>query len=358
MSDTGIGIIGCGVISGIYLDNIARLPGLSLRAVADVRPEAAEAVAKVRGVPALSVDDLLARDDIDIVLNLTIPAAHAPVGRQVLEAGKHLYLEKPLSASLSDAQTLVRLADDRGLRIGCAPDTFMGGGHQTARAVLDAGRVGRPIGGSATMMVAGHERWHPNPDFYYSHPGGGALMDMGPYYLTALVNLLGPVREVASMSGRPRSERRIATGDRAGQTVPVEVDTHLLGLLAFETGALVQIAMSFDVAAHWHSPLELYGIGGSMRLPDPNRFDGEVTLGDGTALPASDRPYGADNWRGIGLADMASAIRDSRDHRASGALALHVLEIIDALHRAADSKTTINVTSTCARPQALETELT
>lgn len=358
MTEIGIGIIGCGVISGIYLDNIARLPGLSLRAVADARPEAAENVAKKRGVPALSVGALLSRDDIDIVLNLTIPAAHAPVGRQVLEAGKHLYLEKPLSASLDEAQDLTRLAEAHGLRVGCAPDTFMGGGHQAARAALDDGRIGRAIGGSATMMVAGHERWHPNPDFYYSDPGGGALMDMGPYYLTALVNLLGPVREVASLSSRPRHERRIATGDRAGETVPVEVDTHLLGLLAFETGALVQIAMSFDVAAHWHSPIELYGTDGSMRLPDPNRFDGEVTLGDGAALAASDRVYGADNWRGIGLADMASAIREGRDHRASGAMALHVLEVIDALHRAADARKTIEVTSDCARPQALETELT
>ena len=355
---TGIGIIGCGVISGIYLENIARLPGLDLRAVADARPQAARTAGAARGVPALSVDELLASDDIDIVVNLTIPAAHAPVGRKILEAGKHLYLEKPLSASLDAARDLVRLAADRGLRVGCAPDTFMGGGLQAARAALDDGRIGRAIGGSATMMVAGHERWHPNPDFYYSDPGGGALMDMGPYYLTALVNLLGPVREVASLSSRPRNERRIATGDRAGQAVPVEVDTHLLGLLAFGSGALVQIAMSFDVQSHWHAPLELYGTEGSMRLPDPNRFDGEVAFGDGTTIPASDRAYGADNWRGIGLADMADAIRGGRDHRAGGALALHVLEIIDALHRAADAKKTIGIESDCARPQPLEKELT
>lgn len=183
-------------------------------------------------------------------------------------------------------------------------------------------------------------------------------MDMGPYYLTALVNLLGPVREVASLSSRPRSERRIATGDRAGQTLPVEVDTHLLGLLAFETGALIQIAMSFDVQTHWHSPLEVYGTEGSMRLPDPNRFDGEVTFGDETTMPASDRVYGAGNWRGIGLADMADAIATGRDHRASGALALHVLEVIDALHHAADTKRTIHIKSDCTRPLALETELT
>ncbi|SPJ24147.1 Gfo/Idh/MocA family protein [Palleronia abyssalis] len=355
---TGVGIVGCGVISGIYLDNVARLPGLDLRAVADAKPSVAKAVGKARQVPALSVDDLLAREDIDIVVNLTIPAAHAPVGRKVLEAGKHLYLEKPLSATLAEAQDLTQMAADRGLRIGCAPDTFMGGGHQTARAALDSGRIGRAIGGSATMMVAGHERWHPSPDFYYSDPGGGALMDMGPYYLTALINLLGPVREVASLATRPRTERRIATGDRAGESVSVEVDTHLLGLLAFEQGALVQMAMSFDVQAHWHSPLEIYGTDGSMRLPDPNRFDGEVGFGDGSVMAASDRAYGADNWRGIGLADMAEAIGKDRDHRASGALALHVLEVIDALHRAAEARRTIPITSDCIRPQILERELT
>ncbi|WP_375260789.1 Gfo/Idh/MocA family protein [Palleronia sp.] len=357
MSDTGVGIIGCGVISGIYLQNIVRLPGLVLRAVADAKPEAAQAAAKQYGVPALSVAELLARDDIDVVLNLTVPAAHGPVGRQVIEAGKHLYLEKPLCATLAEAQDLMRLGDERGLRIGCAPDTFLGGGHQAARTALDEGRIGRAIGGTVTMMVAGHERWHPNPDFYYSRPGGGPLMDMGPYYLTALVNLLGPVREVASMSSRPRAERRIATGDRAGTTVPVEVDTHILGLLAFDSGAIVQLAMSFDVAGHWHSPIEVYGTEGSMRVPDPNRFDGTVEFPDGAPLAAADRPYGADNWRGIGLADMAAAIRADRPHRASGTLALHVIEVIDAIDRAAEERRTIRIESDCDRPQPLEDEL-
>lgn len=357
MRDTGIGIIGCGVISGIYLENIARLPGLSLRAVADAKPEAAQAAADRHGVPALSVQQLLSRDDIDIVVNLTVPVAHGPVGRQVLEAGKHLYLEKPLCATLTEAQDLLRSGDERGLRIGCAPDTFLGGGHQAARAALDEGRIGRAVGGSATLMLAGHERWHPNPDFYYSRPGGGPLMDMGPYYLTSLVNLLGPVREVASMSSRPRPERRIATGARAGATVPVEVDTHILGLLAFDSGAIVQIAMSFDVVGHWHSPIEIYGTEGSMRVPDPNRFDGVVEFSDGASLAAADRAYGANNWRGVGLADMAAAIKADRPHRVSGALALHVIEIIDALHRAAGAKRTIRIESDCDRPQPLEVDL-
>jgi len=357
MSETGIGIIGCGVISGIYLQNIARLPGIALRGVADMRREAAEKAATDHGVPALSVDELLARDDIDIVVNLTVPAAHAPVGRQILGAGKSLYLEKPLSASLGEAQALVDLARDRNLGIGCAPDTFMGGGHQAARAAIDAGRIGTPIGGTATLMLPGHERWHPNPDFYYSAPGGGPLMDMGPYYLTGLVNLLGPVAEVSALSSRPRTQRTIATGARAGEKVPVELDTHILGLLAFESGPIVQMAMSFDVQGHWQSPIEVYGTEGSMRVPDPNRFDGAVELLGGEVLEAADRPYGADNWRGLGLCDMAAALREGRGFRADAALALHVLEIIDAIDRAAAGRNSIRVESRCDRPAPIEREI-
>ncbi|PZX16958.1 putative dehydrogenase [Palleronia aestuarii] len=352
----GIGIVGCGTISGIYLENMPRFRGLSLKAVADLRPEAAEAAARAHGVAALSVTGLLARDDIDIVVNLTIPAAHAEVGRQVLEAGKHLYLEKPLAADLGAARAMVDLAATRGLRIGCAPDTFLGGGHQAARAAFDGGAIGRPLGGTATMMVAGHERWHPNPDFYYADPGGGPLMDMGPYYVTALVQLLGPVAEVTALSSRPRDIRTIGQGDRAGQSVPVEVDTHLLGILRFADGALVQIAMSFDVDGHWHSPLEIYGTEGSMRLPDPNRFDGQVELSGGSVLSAGDRPYGEGNWRGIGLADMAAAIHEDRPHRASATLAFHVLDVIDALHRAAEAGRAVRIDSTCTRPAPMPEE--
>lgn len=353
MSTTGIGIIGCGVISGIYLKNIARLPGLELRGVADQRPEAAQAASDAHGVPALSVDALLARDDIDIVVNLTIPAAHATVGRRVLDAGKHLYLEKPLSATFGEAHDLMERAEAKGLRVGSAPDTFMGGGHQAARALLDEGRIGRPIGGSATLMLPGHERWHPNPNFYYAAEGGGPLMDMGPYYLTALVNLLGPVAEVVALAARPRDVRIIGTGPRAGETVPVDVDTHISGSLRFGNGAIVQISMSFDVAAHWHAPIEIYGTEGSMKLPDPNRFDGEVELSDGECVAASSRGWGDDNWRGVGLSDMAAAIREARPHRADGTRALHVLEVIEALHASARERRATSIQTTCARPEPM-----
>lgn len=353
MSDTGIGVVGCGVISGIYLANIPRLPGLALRAVCDLAPDAARAAAEAHGVEALSLDDMLARDDIDIVVNLTTPAAHAPVGRRVIEAGRHLYHEKPLCASLAEARELTRLAEAGGLRVGCAPDTVLGGGYRAARAALDEGRIGRPLGGTATMMVAGHERWHPAPDFYYARAGGGPLMDMGPYYLTALVHLLGPVREVVALSARPRAERRIATGPRAGDSVPVEVDTHLAGALSFEGGALVQIAMSFDVAAHWHAPIEIHGTEGSAKLPDPNRFDGTVELSGGDTLDAADFPCGAGNWRGLGLCEMAAAIREGRPHRADAAIALHVLETIEALHEAARTGRSVAVESRCDRPEPM-----
>ena len=235
MTALGVGVVGCGVISEIYLKNSALFPQIEVRAVADVIPEAAAARASAFGVDATTPDQLLARDDIDIVLNLTIPAAHAEVGQNALAAGKHVYSEKPLAGSLEDARALAAAADAAGLRIGCAPDTFLGGAHQTARALVDAGRIGTPSAGTAILMLAGHERWHPNPDFYYQ-PGGGPLLDMGPYYITAMVNLLGPVARVSALASRGSDTRTIATGPRAGQTVPVEVATHVAGVMEFEFG--------------------------------------------------------------------------------------------------------------------------
>ena len=308
MCPLGVGVVGCGVISEIYLKNAALFPQIEIRGVADLMPEAAAARADAFGVAAVSTEELLARDDIDIVLNLTIPAAHAEVGQMALAAGKHVYSEKPLAGSLADARALAEAADAAGLRIGCAPDTFLGGGHQTARALVDAGRIGTPSAGTAVLMLAGHERWHPNPDFYYQ-PGGGPLLDMGPYYITAMVNLLGPVARVSALASRGRDTRIIATGPRSGQAVPVEVATHVAGVMEFASGALVQIATSFEVRAHRHTPLELYGPDGSLLIPDPNRFDGTVELfaDDWTPQPMR-HAHGDGNYRGLGLADMAAAI--------------------------------------------------
>lgn len=354
MTRLGIGIVGCGVISDIYLRNIAAVPQLALRAVADLRPDAAEARAQAHGIDAMTPEALLARDDIDIVVNLTVPTAHLQVGLAALRAGKHVYSEKPLAVSLAEARQMVDLATARGLRIGCAPDTFLGGAHQTARALVDAGAIGRPVAGTATLMLAGHERWHPNPDFYYRGPGAGPLFDMGPYYITAMVNLLGPVRQVAAMAARTHDSRIIATGPRAGQPVAVDAQTHVAGVLGFASGALVQIVTSFDVRAHTHSPLQLYGTDASLLIPDPNRFDGEVMLStpDGWQAQPMTHPHGTDNHRGLGLADMAEAIAHDRPHRASGDLALHVLDVIETLLAAAKTGRTLTLGSDCGRPDA------
>lgn len=350
----GLGIIGCGVISDIYLQNIALFPQLALRAVADLRAEAARAKAAAHGIDALTPEALLARDDIDLVLNLTVPAAHLEVGLAALTAGKHVYSEKPLAVSLADARLLADTAAARGLRLGCAPDTILGGAHQTARALLDAGRIGRPVAGTATLMLAGHERWHPNPDFYYQGPGAGPLFDMGPYYITAMVNLLGPVRRVAALASRAHDSRLIATGPRAGQPVAVDAQTHVAGVMEFAEGPLIQIVTSFDVQAHGHAPLELYGTEGSMLIPDPNRFDGTVALsGEGWQPQPTRHAHGDGNYRGLGLADMAEAILQGRPHRASGDLALHVLEVIASLLASAETGRAISLSTSCARPEAL-----
>ncbi|TQS69924.1 Gfo/Idh/MocA family oxidoreductase [Rhodobacteraceae bacterium] len=354
---TGIGVIGCGVISDIYLRNIARFSQLALVGVADLDMEAARKRAHEHNTIALSPEALLAREDVEIVLNLTIPAAHVAVGLAALEAGKHVYSEKPMAGTVADARRLMDAAQARGLRLGCAPDTFLGGSHQTARALVDAGRIGTPTAGTATLMLPGHEAWHPNPDFYYAGAGAGPMMDMGPYYVTAMINLLGPVRRVTAFGARGRDTRVIATGPRAGQTIPVEVPTHITGVMEFAGGALVQIVTSFDVTAHRHSPLELYGTKGALVIPDPNRFDGEVALfEDGWTPQPLSHAYGDDNYRALGLADMAQGLREGRPHRASGALGLHALEVMEAISASAQDGRVITLDTTCDRPAPLPPE--
>lgn len=353
MNPLGVGIIGCGFISEIYLKNARLFPQIDIRAVADLRADAAQARADQFGIDAATPEALLARDDIDIVLNLTIPAAHADVGLAAIAAGKHVFSEKPLTATLPEAHRLAEAATAAGLRLGCAPDTFLGGAHQTARALVDAGRIGRPTAGTAFMMAPGHEAWHPNPDFYYL-PGGGPLLDMGPYYITAMVHLLGPVARVSALASRGRDTRTIGTGPRAGETVPVKVDTHVAGVMEFASGALVQIVTSFEVKRHRHTPLELYGTEGTLVIPDPNRFDGTVELFDGDwSVQPLTHAHGDDNYRGLGLADMAAAIAEGRPHRANGALGLHVLEVMEALLASSREGAAVDVSSTCERPEPL-----
>src|SRR5690606_9488743 len=225
----------------------------------------------------LSVEQLLADPEIDLVVNLTIPRAHVEVGLKCLAAGKHVYSEKPLGITYAEGRTLLDAANVAGLRIGSAPDTFLGGAHQQARAVVDSGALGTIVGGTAFFQCPGHESWHPDPAFYYDL-GGGPMLDMGPYYITDLVNLLGPVARVSAMSSRLRSERPITSEPKKGQIMPVKIDTHVTGSLGFANGAIVQIAMSFDVAAHKHVPLEIYGTEQTLLVPDPNHFGGEVEV--------------------------------------------------------------------------------
>ncbi|WP_343315809.1 Gfo/Idh/MocA family oxidoreductase [Brucella sp. BE17] len=359
MDKVGIGIIGCGNISSAYLKAMAAFPILDIRGVADVNAEIAQKRADEFQLQARTVDELLADSQVEIIVNLTIPKAHVAVGLSALEAGKHVYSEKPLGINFAEGKALFDAAKAKKLRIGSAPDTFLGGSHQAARALIDECVLGAPVGGTATFMCPGHERWHPNPAFYYE-VGGGPMLDMGPYYITELVNLLGPVEKVASFATAPRKERIVTSAERNGERIPVHVSTHVAGVLAFKNGAVVQVAMSFDVAGHKHVPMEIYGTEGTLIVPDPNHFGGDVLLlRKGGEFEQQDvaLPYADGNYRSLGIADMAHALRSNRPHRANGELALHVLEVMEAFQTASDSGTTISITTGVERPARLETSL-
>lgn len=360
MDKVGIGIIGCGNISGAYLKAMTSAFGiLDIRGLADLNRDIAEAKAAEFNLPVKTIDELFADPKVEIIVNLTVPKAHVTVALQALDAGKHTYSEKPLGINFAEGKKLADAARAKGLRIGAAPDTFLGGGHQTARALIDQGVIGIPVGGTATFMCPGHERWHPNPGFYYE-VGGGPMLDMGPYYITDLVNLLGPVSKVAGFAITPRSERIITSEPRNGERIPVQVPTHVAGVMAFANGAVVQIGMSFDVAGHKHVPLEVYGTEGTLIVPDPNHFGGEVSLlrkgGQFEEQPLT-QPYADGNYRSIGVADMAYAIRNNRPHRANGDLALHVLEVMEAFHTASTEGRTIDITTATERPAPLSASL-
>ena len=358
MERVGIGIIGCGNISEAYLKAAAAFPILDVRGVADLRPEAARARAEAFGLKAMTVDELLANTSIEIVVNLTIPSAHVEVGLRAIDAGKHVHSEKPLGIRTQEARSLLDRAAKRGLRVGCAPDTFLGGSHQTCRKLVDEGAIGRPVAGTAFFMCPGHESWHPNPAFYYA-AGGGPMLDMGPYYITELVNLLGPVEQVAGMTARARERRTITSQPLAGHNVEVEVATHVAGTLRFASGAVVSVAMSFDVPQHRHAPIELYGTEATLLVPDPNRFGGAIEIGRNKNW--SERPvehaYANGNYRIIGVADMAHAIRSGRAHRASGELAYHVLEVMEAFEVSSDRGTHVVIDSRPERPAMVPTDL-
>ena len=353
MSPLRVGVVGVGVISQQYLTALPRLPGLQLTAVADVDADRAVLVARDQGVPALSVPGLLASSDVDVVLNLTTPAAHVPVGTATLRAGKHLYAEKPLGLSFTEAAPLLELADRRGLRVGSAPDTVLGTGIQTARRLLDDGVIGGPHSAAVSWSSPGHELWHPAPFFYYQ-PGGGPLLDMGPYYVTALVTLLGPVERVMGTSRRSDRVRTVGAGPQAGAVVPVQTDTSMSAILEHRGGATSTLTVSFDRWATRQPLFEVYGTAGTIAVPDPNRFDDRVevwTTATAEWRTAETEAGYADAARGYGLADLARGLATGRPHRASGALALHVLEVADAVTRSSAEHVVVPLTTTVERPE-------
>lgn len=351
-----VGLVGCGYISETYLQNAARFESYEIVACADILPDRARERAEAFGIPAvMSVPDLLAAPDIDIVLNLTVPDAHAAVALAALQAGKGVYNEKPLAIALEDGARLVALARERGLRLGAAPDTFLGAGLQTCRHLIDEGVIGEPVAATAFMQNHGHEHWHPQPDFYYQ-AGGGPLFDMGPYYLTALVALLGPIRRVTGSARASFAEREIRSDLRAGERIPVTVPTHLAAVLDFATGPIATLVTSFDVWASEAPRLEIHGSLGSLSLPDPNTFGGPVRVrlaGEDAWREIPLTHSYADNSRGLGLADMAAGLQLGQPHRASGDLACHVLEVMHAVEVSSRDGRHIEVGSVVERPAVL-----
>jgi len=354
------GIIGCGNICDIYFQAGKRFESIEVVACADLVRDRAKAKAKEHNIPKpLTVEKLLADPDIEIVINLTVPGAHGDIGINALQAGKSIYNEKPLAVNRDQANKMLALAKEKGLRVGCAPDTFMGAAIQTCRKIIDDGWIGEPVAATAFMMGHGHEHWHPNPEFFYQ-PGGGPLFDMGPYYLTALCTLIGPVRRVAASTRISFPERLISSRPNRGTRIKVTTPTHLAGIVDFFNKAIGTIVMSFDVWGHHLPHIEIHGTDGSMSVPDPNGFGGTVMVKRGNDGEWKEMPltHGyADNSRGLGVADMACALRSGRPHRASGDLAYHVLDIMHCFHDSSTADRHVETQGPCARPNPLPTGL-
>jgi predicted dehydrogenase len=356
---TKIGVIGCGQISDSYFKASETFDNIEVTACADINMETAKAKAEEYSIKALTVEELLADPEIEIVINLTIPKVHAEIAIKTLEAGKHAYAEKPLAISTKEAGKILELAEAKGLRVGCAPDTFLGGGQQTARKLIEDGWIGRPLSGTAVVMGCGPERYyHKAPAFFYEL-GGGPMFDLGVYYITALINLLGPAKGVSAMVSKGFEYRVTGPqGLKPYEKLPVEVPTHYTGTIEFENGALITLLSSFDVWKHSHNCIEIYGSHGSLQVPDPNTFGGPINLavGDQRAVEWKECPIThqyTDNMRSIGAADMAKAIKTSRKHRASGELAFHVLEIMEAFEESSKAQKYIKLKSTCEQPAAM-----
>ena len=369
-----VGLIGTGRISDIYLKNCREFESLNIVACGSLNMEESRAKGEVYGVPrVLAPDEIIADPNIDAILNLTIPASHAEISLAALDAGKHVYSEKPFVTDISDGQKILELAQSKGLTVGNAPDTFLGGRWQTLRKAIDQGLIGEPTGVAAFVPTHGVERHHPNPDFYYAK-GGGPLLDLGPYYLAAMIFCLGPIARVGGMARKTFPERMIENGPRNGELMPVEVDTHCLSLIEFESGVIGQMMVSFDVWESETPRLEIYGTEGTLCIPDPdpgdgaNIFQGPVWLRtrQTSRWTMRPRPVAPEEWevisnahglnfdaRGIGLAEMAEAISENREPRASGQLGLHLCEVMQGMLDSPHLGRYIEIESSCDRPLIL-----
>jgi predicted dehydrogenase len=358
-----VGVVGCGTISHSYIENMRRSPYLEVVACGDRPPDRARECARRYGITrAGSTEQVLSDPEVDLVVNLTVPALHLEINVGALRAGKHVWSEKPLAVDREQGELILREAAERGLEVGCAPDTVLGAGHQTCRDLVDRGLIGRPLAAGALFMTAGPETWHHHPAFLY-RAGAGPLFDVGPYYLTALANLLGPVARVAASGRVLFPQRTIQSGPLQGQVIEVGTDTYIAGVLEFQEGAVATLVTAFGVWGGDTPPVQLFGAEGVLNLPDPNRFGGPVRVRlHGDSLGWRDVPLahhhtdGCDNCRGLGVAEMAAAIRAGEKPRASGELAFHVLDVMQAMTESASEGRHVEVRSSFNRPPPLPVE--
>ncbi|WP_193336144.1 Gfo/Idh/MocA family protein [Devosia beringensis] len=364
----GVGIMGAGNISAAYLRLAPLFKGLEVRAVADIIPAAAQKRAEEFGVTAQTPDELLKNSELDVIVNLTIPSTHYSVSMDIISAGKHAYSEKPFVLSLEEGTSLKKAAEERKLKVGSAPDTFLGGAHQQARQIIDSGQLGKIMSGTTHVMSRGMEHWHPNPDFFFQ-VGAGPILDLGPYYVTELIHLLGPVKRLSAFTNMARTEREVtAEGPFKGTFVKVGTPTTIHGVLEFVSGAIITIGASWDVAAHGHHNIELYGTDGSIFVPDPNFFGGDLVTADiagsrstvtpwdhpfGIANQDLDKPTPRANYRTAGLADMMASIDGGYTARCGLDVALHAVDVMTSLLKAGESGQVLTLSTTCERPMAL-----
>ena len=363
-----VGIIGCGNISETYFECQNLFNNFSVVACADINIEAAKKSAEKYNVNAFSVDDILANEDVDLIINLTIPAAHKEIIMKSLNAGKHCFSEKPLAMSFSEGLEISDLANSKNLYVGCAPDTFLGAAGQKARSLIEDNAIGNVVLGTFNLMSHGMEHWHPNPDFFFK-PGAGPVFDVGVYYITQLVNLIGPIKSISSLSGTATPERIITSEPRNGEKIKVETPTTLMGTLEFHNNAKIQFFCSWDVWKHKHSTIELYGLEGSMIVPDPNFFSGDILIShkeEDWQIINNDKmllgiPNKTDNngskianYRGIGLSDMIDAIHNQRQSRCSLDLAVHVLEAMEGIIKSSEDRVIYHMQTNPSQPDFLD----